>query len=140
MASAQLAKVVELAAIAGGGANAASEEVIGYTWFYRDWLESHGIDVANCAVIGVRGLSMWPTLPDGCAMLVDRSQVEVLPDKMYVFRSTDGLIVKRVVLSDDGDWLLAGHPDCDPVPFPDDAEIVGQVAWSGRLLRMENSE
>ena len=45
--------VVELAATAGGGAEALGEEVAGCVWFRRDWLDCHGLDPAQCMVIRV---------------------------------------------------------------------------------------
>lgn len=127
--------VVELAAAAGGGADAASEEVVGRLWFRRDWLDRRGIDPARCAVIGVTGESMEPTLPDGCSILVDRARTRRRRGRVYVLRTGDGLIAKRAGKDDGGGWLLeSDHPAWEPVPWPDDAEVVGEVVWAARSL------
>ncbi len=127
--------VVELAAAAGGGADAASEEVVGRLWFRRDWLDRRSLDPARCAVIGVTGESMEPTLPDGCSILVDRARTRRRRGRVYVLRTGDGLIAKRAGKDDDGGWLLeSDHPAWEPVPWPDDAETVGEVIWTARSL------
>ena len=135
VAGARPVDVVELAAAAGGGADAASEEVVGRLWFRRDWLDRRGIDPARCAVIGVTGESMEPTLPDGCSILVDRARTRRRRGRVYVIRTGDGLIAKRAGKDDDGGWLLeSDHPAWEPVPWPDDAEVVGEVVWAARSL------
>ena len=54
--------VVEFACAAGGGAQDLSEDVSGQVWFRRGWLDGHGLNGSRCAVIGVAGDSMEPTL------------------------------------------------------------------------------
>jgi len=135
VAGARPVDVVELAAAAGGGADAASEEVVGRLWFRRDWLDRRGLDPARCAVIGVTGESMEPTLPDGCSILVDRARTRRRRGRVYVLRTGDGLIAKRAGKDDGGGWLLeSDHPAWEPVPWPDDAETVGEVIWTARSL------
>lgn len=135
VAGARPVDVVELAAAAGGGTEAASEEVVGRLWFRRDWLDRRGIDPARCAVIGVTGESMEPALPDGCSILVDRARTRRRRGRVYVLRTGDGLIAKRAGKDDGGGWLLeSDHPAWEPVPWPDDAETVGEVIWTARSL------
>lgn len=135
VAGARPVDVVELAAAAGGGAEAASEEVVGRLWFRRDWLDRRGLDPARCAVIGVTGESMEPSLPDGCSILVDRARTRRRRGRVYVIRTEDGLIAKRAGKDDGGGWLLeSDHPAWEPVPWPDDAEVVGEVVWAARSL------
>ena len=100
-------EVRELAAAAGGGAMELDETTVtSRIAFRRDWLERHGIDPTRCAVIGVAGESMEPTLPDGCSILVDRSRRRRLVGRVYVVRSPDeGIVVKR--LAKDARWRLA---------------------------------
>ena len=135
VAGARPVDVVELAAAAGGGADAASEDVVGRLWFRRDWLDRRGLDPARCAVIGVTGESMEPTLPDGCSILVDRARTRRRRGRVYVLRTGDGLIAKRAGKDEGGGWLLeSDHPAWEPVPWPDDAEILGEVIWTARSL------
>ena len=135
--SARLVNIVELAAAAGGGAEADDERATGQVWFRRDWLDRQGLDPTQCMVIGVKGESMEPTLPDGSSILVDRSRSRRRrrAGRVYVVRTDDGLIVKRVGKGDDGGWLLEERsPRLGPVPWSGDVETVGQVVWMARTL------
>ena len=126
--------VAELAAAAGSGAAALDETVTGQLWFRRDWLDARAIDPAQCVVIGVRGESMEPTLPDGCSILVDRSRTRRLSGHVYVLHTDEGIVVKRLVHGADG-WLLASdHPAWKDRDWPDESEVIGDVRWMARGL------
>ena len=128
----QSVKVVRLAAIAGGGSDAIGEDVIGHAWFSREWMESQNIDPANCAVLTVNGVSMWPILPDRFSILVDRSRTQREPERIFVFRTPDGLIVKRIIEHSKGNWWLWNdNPAWKPERCPHDADIFGQIVWAG---------
>ena len=71
--------VIELEVAAGEGALELCEELKGRVWFRRGWLERRGLNAEDCIVIGCKGQSMEPTLPNGCSILVDRSSVEWEP-------------------------------------------------------------
>ena len=126
--------VAELAAAAGSGAAALDETVTGQLWFRRDWLDARAIDPAQCVVIGVRGESMEPTLPDGCSILVDRSRTRRLSGHVYVLHTDEGIVVKRLVHGADG-WLLASdHPAWKDRDWPVEGEVIGEVRWMARSL------
>ena len=128
--------VLELAAAAGGGATIDEENVSGQVWFRRGWLDAHGLDATRCVVIGVRGESMESSLPDGCSVLVDRARTRRHAGRLYAVTTGDGLVAKRARRSDDGGWLLASdHPSWDDLPWPTDAETVGEIRWMARSLR-----
>ena len=127
-------EVVEVAAAAGGGAEVYDETVVGRLWFRDDWLDRHAIDPDQCNVITVRGESMEPTLPDGCSILVDRSQGRRRRrvGRIFVMCTEDGLVVKRVGRDEEGNWRIeSDNEDWEPVPWADDTEIIGEVRWYG---------
>lgn len=127
--------VVELAAAAGGGAEALGEEIAGCVWFRQDWLDRRSLDPTQCAVIRVSGESMEPLLREGDSILVDRKRRRRLHDRIFVVRTDDGLVVKRAGRGDDGRWLLISeHPSWAPAPWPADAETIGQAVWTARSL------
>ena len=129
--------VNELAAAAGGGAEVYDETVVGRLWFRRDWLQSNGIDPKQCNVISVRGGSMEPTLPDGCSILVDRSRsgTRRRDGRIFVLRTDDGLVVKRVSKDEKGRWLVVSdNPDWPPAPLLYGTDIIGEVRWVARTL------
>ena len=127
--------VWEVAPAAGGGAVVDEERRVSRVWFRRDWLDGHGLDPTQCHVLGVRGASMEPLLRDGDSILVARDRRQRCPGRIYVIRTEDGLVVKRLERDEAGAWLLtsdAGPPDWPPTPWPDGAELIGEVAWSAR--------
>ena len=127
--------VVEVFAAAGVGADVDDERVVGHLWFRRNWLDRHGLDPKRCTVIRARGESMEPTVWDGSSVLVDRSRTEWRPNRIFVLRTPDGPVIKRAGLDAAGDRVfLSDHPAWDPVPAPDDAEVIGQVVWTARTL------
>ena len=131
----QQVNIVELDAAAGHGAVVDSERVIGRIAFRRSWLRQHGLAADQCSVIRVVGDSMEPTLPDGCSILVDRASRRRRVGRIFIVRTADGLIVKRAGKNRAGGWRLeSDHPAWSPVPWPDDAQVLGQVVWTGRTL------
>lgn len=125
----------ELDVAAGGGAVSLDDApVVRQAWFRREWLDRHGLDPTRCVVIGVRGESMEPTLPNGCSILVACDRRQRRPGRIYVVRGEDGLVVKRAARSADGWRLASDHPAWDPAPWPDEAETVGEAVWTARTL------
>ena len=124
-------EVVEVAAAAGGGAQVYDETVVGLLWFRNDWLKRHSIDPEQSHIISVRGASMEPTLLDGCSVLVDRKRREPHEDRIYVMRTEEGLVVKRLGLDEEDRWeLRSDNPDWRATPMSPEAEVVGEVRWS----------
>ena len=126
--------VLEVATAAGNGRLLEGEHVTGHLAFQRSWLKSHGIDAAQCMVIGVEGDSMEPTLPNGCSILVDHSRRTRRKGRIYVLQTEDGLIVKRTGREKSGWQLISDNPYWPPAPWPDDARIVGEVRWAARTF------
>ncbi len=128
----------EYEAAAGGGAvNLDEVSVRGQVWFRRDWLDQHGLDPTQCVVISVRGESMEPTLPPGAKILVARRRRRRRVGRICVIDTADGLIVKRLAKDATGGWLLVSDnesPDWPTLPWPDGAEIVGEVIWTAQTF------
>ena len=93
----------------------------------------------RCRLIRVVGESMEPTLPDGGLILVDLQRKERRDGKICVIRIGDELIVKRTIEDEQAGWLLrSDNPDkrvWPSLPWPDDAEVVGQARWVSRTLK-----
>lgn len=130
--------MMELPTAAGHGALVDFEEITGQVAFQRSWLTRHGLPVDECVVIRVAGESMEPTLPDGGAILVDRSRRRRRAGRIFVVRTEDGLIVKRLGKSTTGAWqLVSDHPDktaWPTRPWPAAAEVIGEVKWAARTF------
>ena len=124
-------RLLEFASAAGVGAEVYDETPIGLLWFRNDWLLSHSIDPEQSNIISVRGESMEPTLPDGCSILVDRKRREPHQGRIYVMRTEEGLVVKRLGLDEEDRWeLRSDNPDWRATPMSPEAEVVGEVRWS----------
>ena len=127
--------VVELASVAGNGATFLSEDVLGRVWFRRAWLDENDLDAEHCAVIGVMGDAMEPTLVDGAKILIDRRQTDRRTGDVFVIQAPDGLVVKRAGEDANGNALmLSDNPSSETAALPDEAQIIGRVVWTARTL------
>ena len=78
---------------------------------------------------------MEPTLPDGCSILVDRQRREPHEGLIYVMRTEEGLVVKRLSKDEKGRWLVVSdNPDWPPAPLLYGTDIIGEVRWTGRTF------
>ena len=83
----------------------------------------------------VQGESMEPTLPEGSSILVDRARRRRRAGGIFVVRTGDGVVIKRLGKDATGSWqLLSDHPAWEPTPWPDDAAIIDEVKWMARTL------
>ena len=125
----------EVAAAAGGGTvNLDDAPVKGPVWFRRDWLDGQGMDPTRCVVISVRGESMEPTLPAGSKILVDRDRTRRRAGRIFVVATGEGLVVKRLERRGRQWFLASDHPSWQPVPWPREAEVIGEVRWASRTF------
>ena len=128
-------RLLEVASAAGVGAEVYDETPVGLLWFRNDWLKRHSIDPEQSNIISVRGESMEPTLPDGCSILVDRKRREPHQGRIYVMRTEEGLVVKRVGRDEEGNLQIeSDNEDWEPVPWANATEIIGEVRWYGVTL------
>ena len=125
----------EVAAAAGGGTvNLDDAPVKGPVWFRRDWLDGQGMDPTRCVVISVRGESMEPTLPAGSKILVDRDRTRRRAGRIFVVATGEGLVVKRLERRGRQWFLASDHPSWQSVPWPREAEVIGEVRWASRTF------
>lgn len=104
-------------------------------WFRRDWLRRHGLDPARCLIVTVQSDSMERTLPPGCSVLINRDRRKREVGRIYALRLENEIVVGRADRDKQGRWLLESErPDGKPVPWPNDAEVVGEVQWMARSL------
>ena len=120
---------------AGPGAFADSESIVKDIVFRGDWLRKYGINPKKCSLVEVDGDSMEPTLHDGAMVLLDHQRTRRLADRVFAVRSDDLLLIKRLV-HDNHDWLLVSdnEEEYEPVRWPSEAVVIGQVMWTGRTL------
>lgn len=128
---------------AGGGSNNDSEDIIDHLAFRRSWLKRMSISAANAVIARAKGDSMWPTIQDGDAVLIDRRSTEppsqsndrrsARPVPIYGLLDNGEARIKRVVLSGPETLILFS----DNPAFPPDfrtvsaVKIIGRVRWWG---------
>ena len=123
----------QVAVSAGCGMMNYDETVISMVPFPPGVLMELGVRAENCNLLIVRGDSMEPTISDGSTILVDRSAFELRDRRIYVMRTEDGVVVKRVVRHGNFGWvLMSDNPIWSPMPLADGASVVGQVRWSSK--------
>ena len=130
--------ISEVDTSAGAGAVVNDEKVTGHMTFPSQWLRNRGLRSAACRIIRVTGQSMEPTLSDGSAILVYLGSKHLQDGKIFVIRIGNDLVVKRTVMDPEEGWLLVSDNNDKTTwktrPWPEDAQIVGEIKWVGRSL------
>ena len=127
-------EIREVEAAAGSGRLVDDAPIQGHLAFQRDWLRRNRIDPTRCTVIKVYGDSMEPTLPDGCTILVDHSRRTRRRGRIYVLQNEDSVMVKRAGREKSGWLILSDNPYWPVAPWPEGAEVIGEVRWAGRTF------
>ena len=130
---------LDIGASAGGGAETGTEAPLAVLAFQSNWVRGIATGRAEAlSVIRVEGDSMLPTLADGDQILVDTDDRERLRDGIYVLRTDDALLVKRLSVNP-ATRRLTIRSDNDAFPSWDDCDpagvaVIGRVVWVGRKL------
>lgn len=130
---------LDVGASAGSGTQPGDETALAALAFQANWVRTVASGRPEAlSVINVQGDSMLPTLADGDHILVDADDRERLRDGIYVLRTDDALLVKRLsvnpatrriaILSDNDAY--PSWDDCDPAGLT----VIGRVVWVGRRL------
>lgn len=81
--------------------------------------------------ISVAGDSMEPALRDGDLVALDHSKDEPLDGRVFVVRTEDGVVIRRM-RGRPGAWrLTSDNPRYPSRPVHATDRIIGRVAWSG---------
>lgn len=128
----------EVRASAGPGAEPVSELADGVMSFDHAFLRAKGANPGKCVVIWATGDSMMPTIPDGSALIVDRSQNSIANGIISVIGVGEDLLVKRIRRRLDGlIELISDNPAYAPETLGPDAlaqlRVVGRVVYFCRV-------
>lgn len=115
----------------GPGSMENSRKVKTHLAFREDWIYSKGVP-ARMSVIPARGTSMTPTIPDGCMVLIDESQTELISGRVYYVGLNDENYFKRLVI-ERGTWFMASDADGSrrEILAHDRFEVFGRAIWYG---------
>ena len=75
--------------------------------------------------------SMAPAIRDGDLVVLDAGRAEPLDGQVFVVRTGEGVLVKRLRRTDDRWELESDNPAYEPRVVTDRDRILGQVAWAG---------
>ncbi len=83
--------------------------------------------------IRATGNSMEPTLYAGDLIILDRSQIEPISGEIFVIRTIDGLVIKRLKQVGRRWQLESDNPDYPIRRLGKEDNNIGRVAWNGPL-------
>lgn len=125
-----LIPLYDVRAAAGHGALAADRPPAEHWAFSRSWIAgSLGVSPSRLILVTVAGNSMAPDVHDGDVVMVDRGDVEVLREGVYVFYLEGHIYVKRLQLLDDKLSIISSNGD-----FPQREVSAAQENSTFRLI------
>ena len=119
----------DLQIAAGTEAVVDREPLAGEIKFRKTWLRSHRLKAKNLMLLDVTGDSMFPTIRDGDAVLIDESCRSPRSGKIYGLRTPDGPLVKRLRKRKDRWWADSDNDAYKPRPIGRRDRTLGLVVW-----------
>ncbi|MBJ7537185.1 XRE family transcriptional regulator [Marinomonas transparens] len=122
---------------AGPGMAPHDEEPTRYLAFRHKWLKYRNLNESDLVLVFTRGDSMEPTISDNDTLMIDTSQRDMIDGSIYVIRTDNHLVVKRVQkLINKGLLLLSDNKEYKEQAIEpneaDDLEVIGRVVWIGK--------
>lgn len=130
----------EIYASAGYGSfNLDAYEPDDYIGLSRRWLNQRGFRINHLTFFQAEGDSMYPTISDGDALLIDLSEKMPKDGRIYILRHGEQTLVKRVQGIRNGIRLISDNKTFyDPVDLTFDEsldlEVIGRVVHIGHSL------
>ncbi len=131
-----LVKKVSAKLAGGDGSFEVEDDFEGFYAFRESWLRKRG-SIPDMVLMDVTGDSMYPTLPDGTMVLIDKSQNNIIPGRIYAVGIDEYARCKRLDVGPGKLILISDNKDVYPreeVPVGEQSNIriLGRVIWSGR--------
>lgn len=122
---------------AGPGSAINEDKPTRYLAFRHKWLRYHQLKPDNLALVFARDDSMEPTIHDNNTVIIDTNQTELVDGSIYVIRTDNHLVVKRVQkLINKGALLLSDNKECKEQMLEaseaNDLTVIGRVVWIGK--------
>ncbi|CUB06653.1 XRE family transcriptional regulator [Marinomonas fungiae] len=122
---------------AGPGSAINEEKPTRFLAFRHKWLRFRQLKAENLALVFARGDSMEPTIHDNNTLMIDTSKTELVDGSIYVIRTDNHLVVKRVQkLINKGVLLLSDNKEYKEQELQPsealDLAVIGKVVWIGK--------
>ncbi len=123
---------------AGNGTEAEKEQVTRKLAFRHKWLKYKGLSEKDLVLVFTKGDSMEPTISDNNTLMIDTSQTELQDGHIYVIRTNNQLVVKRIQNTMNGFFLISDNKEYKEIELTyneaDDLQVIGRVVWIGKDL------
>ena len=123
---------------AGNGSESEKEQVTRKLAFRHRWLKYKGLNEKDLVLVFTKGDSMEPTISDNNTLMIDTSQTQLQDGHIYVIRTNDHLVVKRVQNTLNGFYLISDNKEYKEIELTyneaDDLQVIGRVVWIGKDL------
>lgn len=122
---------------AGPGCITENEKPTRFLAFRHKWLRYRQLKAENLVLVFARGDSMEPTIHDNNTLMIDTTQTALSDGNIYVIRTDDHLVVKRVQkLVNKGILLLSDNKEYKEQLLEaneaNDLAVIGRVVWIGK--------
>lgn len=114
-----------------------SEQIVDYLAFKKEWVQTQlNTDPRNLLLVEAVGDSMAPTLKNSDLLLVDLGEPLFRHDGIYVLRSDDELVVKRLQRRPDRTLkIINDNPAYESSVVEDNSVyIIGRVIWAASRM------
>jgi phage repressor protein C with HTH and peptisase S24 domain len=132
--------VRDVYASAGPGSEVFDEAPTSFLAFSSEFVDAWDRSLAHVEAIHARGDSMEPTIQDGAVVLIDRAERSLVEGRIFVFRTPDGLRLKRFQRTIDGAALLISDnreryaPERVSSSDFEQLRVAGRAFWTGRMI------
>lgn len=120
---------------AGNGSFITSGEKIDNYAFRADWIKKKG-SPKSMAILGVDGASMAPEIQDNDIVMIDLSQTEIRPGRIYAVGVDEAILIKYIDIEPGFLILRSENPTYQPIRIEmqdkEKISILGRVVWSAR--------
>lgn len=121
---------------AGHGSLLTEGEIVAKYSFHSKWLHSIG-QPSKMVILFIDGNSMQPEVCDNDMVMIDQSQDDLRPGKIYAVGVDDTILVKYVDVEPGAVILRSKNQEYPPIRVTKDQKdsirILGRVIWSARV-------
>lgn len=126
----------DIEASAGHGSFVEGEKAHKHLAFRKKWLQARGLHTKDLTVLFTKGDSMQPTIADGAAIVIDKSNCKALDGKIYVLRIEDSLYVKRIQKIPSGLRLISDNKIYQPLDISSSEYNDEQFSICGQVIHV----